>query len=63
MLNLRHALSTALVAARAAGLASWQPGLNVNQMLAAGLDGSARLARRSGVHRAAGGTRCCVTAW
>ncbi len=38
VLNLRHALSTALVAARAAGLASWPPGLNVNAMLAADLD-------------------------
>lgn len=34
VLNLRHSLSTALVAARAAGLAHWQPGLNVNQLLA-----------------------------
>ena len=40
VLNLRHALSTALVAAHAAGLASWPPGLNVNKMLAAGLDGA-----------------------
>jgi hypothetical protein len=40
VLNLRHALSTALVAARAAGLVGWPPGLNVNQMLAAGLDGT-----------------------
>jgi hypothetical protein len=40
VLNLRHALSTALVAARATGLASWPPGLNVNTMLAAGLDGT-----------------------
>ena len=40
VLNLRHALSTALVAARAAGLTSWLPGLNVNTMLAAGLDGT-----------------------
>ena len=40
VLNLRHALSTALVAARAAGLANWPPGLNVNTMLAAGLDGT-----------------------
>jgi hypothetical protein len=40
VLNLRHALSTALVAAHAAGLASWPPGLNVNTMLAAGLDGA-----------------------
>ena len=40
VLNLRHALSTALVAARVAGLASWPPGLNVNKMLAAGLDGA-----------------------
>ena len=38
VLNLRHALSTALVAAHAAGLASWRPGLNVSTMLAAGLD-------------------------
>jgi hypothetical protein len=34
VLNLRHALSTAMVAARAAGLAHWQPGLNVNRLLA-----------------------------
>jgi hypothetical protein len=34
VLNLRHSLSTALVAARAAGLGHWQPGLNVNQILA-----------------------------
>ena len=40
MLNLRHALSTALVAAHAAGLASWQPGLNVNKILARGLGGA-----------------------
>ena len=40
VLNLRHALSTALVAARAAGLTSWPPGMNVNTMLAAGLDGT-----------------------
>jgi hypothetical protein len=40
VLNLRHALSTALVAAHAAGLASWRPGLNVNTMLAAGLEGT-----------------------
>jgi hypothetical protein len=37
VLNLRHSLSTALVAARAAGLAHWQPGLNVNRVLAAEL--------------------------
>lgn len=37
VLNLRHSLSTALVAARAAGLARWQPGLNVNRLLAAEL--------------------------
>lgn len=37
VLNLRHALSTAMVAARAAGLAHWQPGLNVNRVLAAEL--------------------------
>ena len=38
VLNLRHALSTALVAVRAAGLGHWQPGLNVSRLLAAGLD-------------------------
>ena len=37
VLNLRHSLSTALVAARAAGLARWKPVLNVNRLLAAGL--------------------------
>jgi hypothetical protein len=37
VLNLRHSLSTAMVAARAAGLARWQPGLNVNRLLAGGL--------------------------
>ena len=36
VLNLRHALSTALVAIRAAEFGCWDPGLNVNQMLAAG---------------------------
>jgi hypothetical protein len=40
VLNLRHALSTALVAANVAGLASWPPDLNVNTILAAGLDGA-----------------------
>lgn len=38
VLNVRHSLSTTLVAARAAGLASWQPGLNVNRLLASQLD-------------------------
>ena len=38
VLNLRHALSTALIAVRAAGLGHWQPGLNVNRLLATGLD-------------------------
>lgn len=33
VLNLRHSLSTAMVAAHAAGLAHWQPGLNVNRLL------------------------------
>jgi hypothetical protein len=37
VLNLRHSLSTAIVAARAAGLARWQPGLNVNRLLASQL--------------------------
>jgi hypothetical protein len=38
VLNLRHALSTVLAAAYAAGNGHWTPGLNVNQMLAAGLE-------------------------
>lgn len=38
VLNLRHSLSTALVAAYAAGLGHWQPGLNANRLLAVGLD-------------------------
>ena len=37
VLNLRHSLSTALVAIRAAGLGSWPSGLNVNRLLADGL--------------------------
>ncbi len=37
VLNLRHSLSTALAALHAAGPSRWTPGLNVNQMLAAGL--------------------------
>jgi len=37
VLNLRHSLSTALVAARAAGTARWAPGLNVNRLLASAL--------------------------
>jgi len=40
VLNLRHSLSTALVATRAAGLGCWQPGLNVNRLLATGLNGA-----------------------
>ena len=40
VLNLRHALSTALVAAHIARLASWPPGLNVNKILATKLDGA-----------------------
>jgi hypothetical protein len=36
-LNLRHSLSTAIVAARAAWSARWAPGLNINQLLAAEL--------------------------
>jgi hypothetical protein len=37
VLNLRHSLSTAIVAARAAGLGCWEPGLNVNRLLASEL--------------------------
>src|SRR5216683_2596332 len=40
VLNLRHSLSTAIVAAHAAGLGRWQGGLNVNRLLAAGLGGA-----------------------
>lgn len=40
VLNLRHSLSTALVALHATGRAHWTGTLNVNQMLAAGLDGT-----------------------
>jgi hypothetical protein len=40
VLNLRHALSTGLAAAYAAGNGHWTPGLNVNQMLAVGLEGA-----------------------
>lgn len=39
VLNLRHALSTLLVAVHAAGLGRWQAGLNVNKLLAGRLDG------------------------
>ncbi len=39
-LHSRHALSTALIAVRTAGLGHWQPGLNVSRLLAAGLDGT-----------------------
>jgi hypothetical protein len=35
VLNLRHSLSTALLAARAARIATWGTALNVNRMLAA----------------------------
>ena len=40
VLNLRHSLSTALAAIYAARAGRWDPGLNVNQMLAAGLGGA-----------------------
>lgn len=39
VLNLRHSLSTALVAVRAAGCGSWDGTVNVNAMLAATLGG------------------------
>lgn len=38
VLNLRHSLSTALVAIRATGIGTWTGSLNVNRMLAADLD-------------------------
>ena len=63
VLNLRHSLSTAMVAARAAGLAHWQPGLNVNQAPGRRAGRDVRLDQLDPVfHRAAGRTRCCVTA-
>jgi hypothetical protein len=40
VLNLRHSLSTALVAAHAAGLGRWQGRLNVNRLLATRLGGA-----------------------
>jgi hypothetical protein len=40
VLNLRHSLSTALAALHATGAGRWEPVLNVNQMLAAGLGGA-----------------------
>jgi hypothetical protein len=40
VLNLRHSLSTALVAAHAAGLGHWPGTLNVNQRLGASLAGA-----------------------
>ncbi|KWX03688.1 hypothetical protein TH66_12815 [Carbonactinospora thermoautotrophica] len=39
VLNLRHSLSAALVALRATGRADWVGAVNVNRILAAGLDG------------------------
>lgn len=40
VLNLRHSLSTALVALRATNQARWTGTLNVNRMLATGLGGA-----------------------
>lgn len=40
VLNLRHSLSTALVALRATGRACWGDSLNVNRLLHTGLDGA-----------------------
>ncbi|MEU5436474.1 hypothetical protein AB0G73_24270 [Streptomyces sp. NPDC020719] len=40
VLNLRHSLSTAYVAARHEGLAHWAPPLNVNEALATGAKGA-----------------------
>ncbi|GAA2136774.1 hypothetical protein GCM10009760_16520 [Kitasatospora kazusensis] len=40
VLNLRHSLSTAFVAARAAGLATWSRPVNVNRILAHGATGA-----------------------
>lgn len=37
VLNLRHCLSTALVALRAAGIGSWATDIKINQMLASAL--------------------------
>ena len=62
VLNLRHSLSTAIVAARAAGLAHWQPGLNVNRLLAAELGGTIGWAASPAFTALLGEPRCCVTA-
>ncbi|MGH3923272.1 MAG: hypothetical protein ACRDTT_10460, partial [Pseudonocardiaceae bacterium] len=40
VLNLRHSLSTALVALRATNRGHWTSTLNVNRLLATGLDGA-----------------------
>jgi hypothetical protein len=40
VLNLRHSLSTALVALHATGYGSWDSTLNVNRLLASGLGGA-----------------------
>jgi len=40
VLNLRHSLSTALLAARAAGRGTWTPELNVSRLLTGSLDGA-----------------------
>lgn len=40
VLNLRHSLSTTLVALRATGQADWDATLNVNQLLGTELDGA-----------------------
>ncbi|KWX02302.1 hypothetical protein LI90_3345 [Carbonactinospora thermoautotrophica] len=40
VLNIRHSLSAALVALRATGRADWTGTVNVNRILAAGLDGA-----------------------
>jgi len=40
VLNLRHSLSTALIALRATNRGRWSSSLNVNRLLATGLDGA-----------------------
>ena len=62
VLNLRRALSTALVAAHLAGFGSWSAGPERQQDAGHRAGRRAGLARRSGVRRAAGGIKCSVTA-
>ena len=60
VLNLRHALSTALVAARAAGLGALAAAPQCQPASGPRAGQRVRLAGSPCLHRAAGGSRCCV---